>query len=59
METESVQVQFPAGTLTVSPLLAEFIADWMSELEHERAVIVAACVSIFPTMFNKKAINRY
>jgi hypothetical protein len=37
-----VQVQLPAGTWTVSPVLAKLIAVVMFALEHDAAVIVAA-----------------
>jgi hypothetical protein len=43
MFTELDQVAEHAGTLTVSPLDAEFIADCTSALAHETALTVPAC----------------
>ena len=40
--TGEVHVQLPAGTVTVSPVEAEFIADCTADEEHEAAVIFAA-----------------
>jgi hypothetical protein len=42
MVTVVVQVQFPAGTVTVSPAAAVLIADWTWASEHDVAGIVAA-----------------
>jgi hypothetical protein len=58
MVTVVVQVQVPAGTTTVSPLFAEFIAVCTADEEQLEALIVAACISQKKRILKNKAINK-
>jgi hypothetical protein len=51
-------VQEPAGTITVSPLLAAVIAAWTSLYEQETALMVAALAKTGRKISNKTGAIR-
>ena len=54
-----VQAQFPDGTVTVSPSVAELIADWILVLAHDAAPMVAACAELAHPHHKRIAKNRH
>ena len=55
--TVLVHVQFPAGTVTVSPAAAELIALWTAVSVQDAAATVAASADVTKPIINEKRIT--
>jgi hypothetical protein len=57
IESPPDQLHVPAGTFTLSPGLAELIADCTADNEHDVALTVAASTNRTPTIAATATIN--